>query len=236
MEQDKENSSINPENTEFQINNIDEEIEFDDNIDIDAIQAQLQQHLMETENVDYSPEQSTVAQEVQETQQEEKKENISTLLDMPTFTSQAQAEVPQVPEIATPTTPLEIPKTPAPPQEKLKRQDGEKKYVIYIEPDNIDFIDSLSIKDRKKIINKILHEQDEASRKRLERRERAKFTKQIIIMILTVTISLPIFFILLNKSIEITILNYQQAQQNFVKLYREQGKIKSYKTFQNHFR
>ena len=112
----------------------------------------------------------------------------------------------------------------------------QKKYVIYIEPDNIDFINSLSIKERKKLINKILHEQDEYSQKRREMRERSKFTKQIIIMVLTVTLSLPIFFVLLNKSIEITILNYQQAQQNFVKLYKEQGKIKSYKTFQNHFR
>ena len=91
-------------------------------------------------------------------------------------------------------------------------------------------------KVRKKLINKVLHEQDEASRKRREMRERAKFTRQIIIMVLTVTIALPVFFVLLNKSIEITILNYQQAQQNFVKLYKEQGKIKSYKSFQNHFR
>lgn len=233
MEQDKENNGINPENTAFQINNIDEEIEFDDNIDIDAIQAQLQQHMMETENVDYSPEQSPVTPEAQ---QGDKKDDISSILDIPTFTSQTPTDEVQVPDVATPTTPLAVPNQPASPQEKLKLQEGEKKYVIYVEPDNIDFIDSLSIKDRKKLINKVLHEQDEASRKRREMRERAKFTKQIVIMVLTVTIALPIFFVLLNKSIEITILNYQQAQQNFVKLYKEQGKIKSYKSFQSHFR
>ena len=233
MEQDKENNGINPENTAFQINNIDEEIEFDDNIDIDALQAQLKQHIMDTEKVDYTPEPSIVAPEPQPI---EKKDDISSLLDIPTFTSQPQTEIPQVPDIATPTTPLAVPNQPAPPKEKLKLQEGEKKYVIYIEPDNIDFIDSLSIKDRKNLINKVLHEQDEASRKRREMRERAKFTKQIVIMVLTVTIALPIFFVLLNKSIEITILNYQQAQQNFVKLYKEQGKIKSYKSFQSHFR
>ncbi len=229
MEQDKDNTNINPENTEFQINNIDEEIEFDDNIDIDALQAQLKQHMLDTENVDYSPEQTTPAP-----QPVEKKDDITSLLDIPTFTSQ-DSNVPPM-DIATPTAPLAVPNQPAPPQEKLKLQEGEKKYVIYIEPDNIDFIDSLSIKDRKKMINKVLHEQDEASRKRKELRERAKFTRQIIIMVLTVTIALPIFFVILNKSIEITILNYQQAQQNFVKLYKEQGKIKSYKSFQSHFR
>lgn len=233
MEQDKENSGLTPENTEFQINNVDEEIEFDDNIDIEAIQAQLKQHMVETENVDYTPEQSNVTPEVQAVAEEN---DISSLLNMPTFTSQTPTEEVQVPEVATPTTPLAVPNQPAPPQEKLKLQEGEKKYVIYIEPDNIDFIDNLSIKDRKKLINRVLHEQDEISRKRREMRERAKFTKQIIIMVLTVTISLPVFFVLLNKSIEITILNYQQAQQNFVKLYKEQGKIKSYKSFQSHFR
>ncbi len=234
MEQDKDNNGINPENTAFQINNIDEEIEFDDNIDIDALQAQLKQHIMDTENIEYTPEPSVVTPEPQPV--EEKKEDISSLLDIPTFTSQTPAKTPQVPDIGTPTTPLVVPNQPAPPQEKLKLQEGEKKYVIYIEPDNIDFIENLSIKDRKKLINKVLHEQDEASRKRREMRERAKFTRQIIIMVLTVTIALPVFFVLLNKSIEITILNYQQAQQNFVKLYKEQGKIKSYKSFQNHFR
>ena len=73
------------------------------------------------------------------------------------------------------------------------------------------------------------------SKRRREAQERAKFTKQVIIMVLTVVLALPIFFVLLNKSVEVTILNYQQAQQNFVKLYKEQGKIKSYKSFQKHF-
>ncbi len=232
MEQDKDNLNINPENTEFQINNIDEEIEFDDNIDIDALQAQLKQHMLDTEGVDYSPEQTNPTPEPQSI---EKKDDITSLLDTSTFTSQDSNVSPM--EITAPTAPLAVPNQPAaPPQEKLKLQEGEKKYVIYIEPDNIDYIESLSIKDRKKIINKVLHEQDEISKKRKELKERVKFTKQIIIMVLTVTLALPIFFVVLNKSIEITILNYQLAQQNFVKLYKEQGKIKSYKSFQSHFR
>ena len=216
MEQDNENINKNQENTEFEIDS-QEEIEFDDNIDIDALQAQLQEH-MQGEDIDYTPEQSKTMPNVQEA---ETPQNLQVNQDV------------QLPEVATPTAPPAVPKKN---EEKLKLKDGEKKYVIYIEPDNIDFIDNLSIKERKKLINRVLHEQDELSKKRREMHERSKFTKQIIIMVLTVTISLPIFFVLLNKSIEITILNYQQAQQNFVKLYKEQGKIKSYKTFQNHFR
>lgn len=218
MEQDNKNINQNQENTEFEVDK--EEIEFDDNIDIGALQAQLQEH-MQGEDIDYTPEQVNIP--VQNSEE-------VPVLDNTTPTTDA---TPQLPEVAQPTTPLAKQKAP---EEKLKLKEGEKKYVIYIEPDNIDFINSLSIKERKKLINKILHEQDEYSQKRREMRERSKFTKQIIIMVLTVTLSLPIFFVLLNKSIEITILNYQQAQQNFVKLYKEQGKIKSYKTFQNHFR
>lgn len=218
MEQDNKNINQNQENTEFEVDK--EEIEFDDNIDIGALQAQLQEH-MQGEDIDYTPEQVNMT--VQNSEEVPVLDNTTPTIDA----------TPQLPEVAQPTTPLAKQKAP---EEKLKLKEGEKKYVIYIEPDNIDFINSLSIKERKKLINKILHEQDEYSQKRREMRERSKFTKQIIIMVLTVTLSLPIFFVLLNKSIEITILNYQQAQQNFVKLYKEQGKIKSYKTFQNHFR
>lgn len=217
MEQDNKNIDKTQENTEINIEADTEEIEFDDNIDIDALQAQLQEH-MQGEDIDYTPTKSTVVEN-------EIQNDVPLQEDTPSV---------QLPEVATPTPPPTVPQKK--PEEKLKLQAGEKKYVIYIEPDNIDYIESLSIKERKKIINKILHEQDEFSQRRREMRERSKFTKQIIIMVLTVTLSLPIFFVLLNKSIEITILNYQQAQQNFVKLYKEQGKIKSYKTFQNHFR
>lgn len=117
----------------------------------------------------------------------------------------------------------------------VRIKDGEKKYVVYIKPENIEFMDSLTLKDRNVLINKILQEQDEVSKKRQELKNLKKFTNQVLIMAFTVIVSLPIFFVLLNKSIQVTILNYQQAQQNFVKLYREQGKIKSYKTFQKHF-
>ena len=84
---------------------------------------------------------------------------------------------------------------------------------------------------KQKIINDILHDRDVIAKRTRRFKENAKFTNQILIMIFTVVLALPVFFFLLNKSIETTILNYQQAQQNFVKLYREQGKIKNYKNF-----
>lgn len=237
-------------NSETQENIVDleqnsEEIEFDDNIDIEALQAKLQEH-MELEDIVYEPEKTLdTPVDNPEMSQEATSENstdiqeFSEMLTTPVNSEGVQNDV--VPTVEN-TLPVEtqpqqpiVAVQPQVPQEKLKLQPGEKKFVIYIEPENLDFIESLSIKERKKVINRVLHYEDENVRQKKERRERAKFTNQVIIMVVTVVISLPIFFMLLNKSIELTILNYQQAQQNFVKLYKEQGKIKSYKNFQKNF-
>ena len=210
-----------------------EEIEFDDNIDIDALQAKLQAH-MASENVEYQTEPAQVV--VTDNSGNEISPSISEFTEMlavPENNQEVLEVQPKEPEIST--QPAIVQTKTQLPQEKVKLQPGEKKFVIYIEPENLDFIESLSIKDRKKVINKVLQYEDNEVRKQKEQAERAKFTNQVIIMVLTVVISLPIFFLLLNKSIEMTILNYQQAQQNFVKLYKEQGKIKSYKKFQKTF-
>ncbi len=234
-------------NSEAQENIVDteqnsEEIEFDDNIDIEALQAKLQEH-MELEDIVYEPEKTLDAsadtaeatQEVASTDIQEFSEMLTTPVNLDEVQNDVVLTGESVMPVETePQQPI-VAVQPQIPQEKLKLQPGEKKFVIYIEPENLDFIESLSIKDRKKVINRVLHYEDENVRQKKERRERAKFTNQVIIMVVTVVISLPIFFMLLNKSIELTILNYQQAQQNFVKLYKEQGKIKSYKNFQKNF-
>lgn len=217
-----------------------EEIEFDDNIDIDSLQAQLQQH-MSVENITYEAEKSKTDSD----SDSDSTTNISSFSEMfnsagsdvsvETMGKNAVQPVDETSEIQLNQQPAQNLQSQALSQEKLKLQPGEKKFVIYIEPENLDFIESLSIKERKKVINRVLHYEDKSVRIEKERKERIKFTNQVIIMVLTVVISLPFFFLLLNKSIEITILNYQQAQQNFVKLYKEQGKIKSYKNFQKNF-
>ncbi|MBR1942364.1 hypothetical protein IJ843_01360 [bacterium] len=227
-----------------------EEIEFDDNIDIEALQAKLQQH-MSSDDIDYTPA-SAVVQDTAEPEQTDfeietldgsnaivplNDEDVNKALELENFVQSFEDGNNQAETNTQAETAVEPPSLPEKPKEdeKLKLKLGEKKYIVYIEPDNIDFLDSITIRERKKIINRILREEDENIRKKRQTEERIKFTNQVIIMVLTVVISLPIFFVLLNKSIEITILNYQQAQQNFVKLYKEQGKIKSYKKFQKNF-
>ena len=195
-----------------------EEIEFDDNIDIESLQAQLQQHMSE-DGVDYTPS-AEVLDGSNQLVPNNSEEDSS--LDIDNFVQSIENNETES-------------ETQNKQDEKLKLKLGEKKYIIYIEPENIDFIDNLSIRERKKVINRLLKEEDTTLKKQKAMRERIKFINQVIIMVVTVVVSLPIFFVLLNKSIEITILNYQQSQQNFVKLYKEQGKIKSYNKFKKTF-
>lgn len=221
MDKNDENLNNMQSNEIDTVSDEEDVIEFDDNIDIEALQNQLQEH-MKLDNIEYTPE-KTNKPEVKEEQPSVNMQIAQPQEVVPVNSAEVanreNASNKNVPHL----------------KEKLKLAPGEKKFVIYIEPENLDFIEGLTLKERKRLINNVLHEQDDLSKRRREAQERAKFTKQVIIMVLTVVLALPVFFVVLNKSVEITILNYQQAQQNFVKLYKEQGKIKSYRTFQKHF-
>lgn len=108
-----------------------------------------------------------------------------------------------------------------------KKQDpNSKKYVIYINHDNIDFMENLSINERKDLINKVLKEQNAISMKNKELEARKRYVANLILACITFVICFPILFFIVNKATEATIDNYYQARENFTKLYREQGKIK----------
>lgn len=106
-----------------------------------------------------------------------------------------------------------------------KQTDNAKKYVIYVDPDNVYYIDSLSINERRSVINKILKEQIEISTKTKILNERKKFIKHALLACFTFIIGFPLMFICVNKAMETVISNYQQAKVNFMKLYREKGKV-----------
>lgn len=103
------------------------------------------------------------------------------------------------------------------------------KYVIYIDPQNVDFIDSLTVKERKNLINRILREQDDIAITKHRFRVINSVLKHIIVAILTVTISIPIIYWTINASLEATINNYRRSQTNFQTLYKENGKISNIK-------
>ncbi len=107
-----------------------------------------------------------------------------------------------------------------------ENQPNSKKYVIYIDSENVDFIESLSINERKTIINDILKEQDIVIKKQRQNEARNRYIKHLTVASFTFIICFPLLFILVNKSLEVSINNYQTSRENFVKLYKEQGKIK----------
>lgn len=100
------------------------------------------------------------------------------------------------------------------------------KYVIYIDPENTEFIESLTVKERKNLINKILREQDDIAitKRRLSIIQTA--IKHTIIAVITVAIAIPITYGIINASLEASINNYRRSQKYFNTLYKEKGKIK----------
>lgn len=104
------------------------------------------------------------------------------------------------------------------------------KYVIYIDPENTDFIESLTVKERKNLINRILREQDDIAitKKRLNTIQ--TIIKHSIVAIITITLAVPVIYFTINASLEATINNHRRSQKIFQTLYREKGKIKTINT------
>ena len=182
-----------------------QDIEFDENIDIEEIQKILQKHM--AENIEA---QNDEAESENEDDEEEFAISEESLAESEEPVSvKEEAFFPQ----ASQSVAIEVdPKA--------------KKYVIYVDSENIEFIETLSINERKLIINKILKEQKESVAKQKRTEELNKFMRHAIVAAITVIIGFPLLYMLVNKSLEATIANYQQAQRNFGILYREQGKIK----------
>ena len=99
------------------------------------------------------------------------------------------------------------------------------KYVIYIDPQNVDFIGSLTVKERKNLINNILREQDDIAITKHRFKVINTVIKHVVVAILTITVSIPIIYWTINASLEATINNYRRSQTIFQTLYKENGKI-----------
>ena len=99
------------------------------------------------------------------------------------------------------------------------------KYVIYIDPQNVDFIEGLTVKERKNLINNILREQDDIGITKQRFKKMQAVMTHAIVAILTIAISVPVVYYAINASLEASINNYRRSQANFQTLYRENGKI-----------
>ena len=101
------------------------------------------------------------------------------------------------------------------------------KYVIYIDPENTDFIESLTVKERKNLINKILREQDDIALTKKRYNSVNTFIKHTIIGVITTSLAIPLLYFVINSSLEASINNYRRSKTIFQTLYKEKGKIKT---------
>ena len=92
---------------------------------------------------------------------------------------------------------------------------------------NVDFINSLTVKERKNLINKILREQDDIAITKRRFQKGQTIIKHAIVAILTFAISIPVIYYTINASLEASINNYRRSQSMFQTLYKQGGKIKS---------
>lgn len=131
-----------------------------------------------------------------------------------------------------PKTPEETPPPPPPqeqsidPLEEAKMNAVYKKYVIYIDKDNEKYIDSLSIAERKQLINEVLHDQRNLSEAQRREQQRKEAVTKLMLGIVTFIIAVPLIYLIFNISMEATIQNYKHSKSNFEVLYKETGKIK----------
>ena len=100
------------------------------------------------------------------------------------------------------------------------------KYVIYIDPENTEFIESLTVKERKNLINKIIKEQCSVAITKKKLNTFKTIVKHLVLSAIVVTLFIPVFYYIINLSLEATINNHRQAKSMFQILYREHGKIR----------
>lgn len=186
----------NPEDKDTNLEQ-NEDIKFDDKLSIESLQARLQSNLIASESSDEQDSEHL-------TEADELVSDIS--FNAEAFYDKPDAEKPSLPVI---------------------NVSGDvKKYVVYIEHDNIDYMEQLSISERRRVINQVLTEQNKYTKEELKTKKRQNFLAHVFISIITFSIFFPILFIGINKVTKITIQNYNNSKENFSKLYKQQGKIK----------
>ena len=116
-------------------------------------------------------------------------------------------------------------------EKPVERKKGPKakKFVVMVNAENVNFFDKIPMEERTQLFNKLLSDYQRNTLKEKETKHLIKFSKHMFVAIMTIIISLPIMFIVVNKSIEMTINNYRDVQNNFEKLYesKTQNKINS---------
>lgn len=106
-------------------------------------------------------------------------------------------------------------------EKPVERKPKSKKFVVMINAENIPYFDSIPVDDRNALFNTMLKEHKKNSEKTKERKHLIKFSKHMFVGIMTVIITLPIMFFVVNKSVLLTMKNYKNVQNSFEKLYEK---------------
>ena len=104
-----------------------------------------------------------------------------------------------------------------------KKGPRAKKFVVMVDSENVEFFDKIPMEERTKLFNTLLSEYKSNLDINNKKKKAMKYTKHLIVSILTILISLPIMFIVVKKSIQLTIKNYKDVQYNFEKLYESKN-------------
>ena len=98
-----------------------------------------------------------------------------------------------------------------------------KKYVVTADAKYVDYFEKLSLEKRSEVFNEMLGEYIVNEDKRNAKKRMKRIMIHSFIAAITIIITLPVLLFIVNKAIHYTVLNYQDSQQNFEKLYESQG-------------
>lgn len=98
-----------------------------------------------------------------------------------------------------------------------------KKFVVMVNAENVEFFDKIPMEERTKLFNTLLSNHKKSLEHEKQKKHLIKFSKHMFVGIMTVLLSLPIMFVVVNKSIELTIQNYKDVQNSFEKLYESRN-------------
>ena len=101
----------------------------------------------------------------------------------------------------------------------------EKNFYFGRLNDVTEVIDGLTVKERKNLINGILRQQDDIAITKQRFKVMQTIIRQVVIAVLTVSISIPLVYHAINASLEATIDNHRRSQTNWQTLYKEHGKV-----------
>ncbi len=106
-------------------------------------------------------------------------------------------------------------------EELNSTNDIVKKYIVYIDKENIEAIDNLTVDERNVFINSAIKMKFENNDIEKVKAKRTKIILHSTIMLCTAIMFLPIAIYLAHLSIVMTFKNYKYSQDNFEKLYKE---------------